>query len=205
MIKSIIILIFLLGLSWNSVQGQAAEQVQVERPDDIRLEQNFTQSELSVFELNAFKERGNQKLNDFVEHLNLLADIKLEQAIRESIVQSALQFFNNQESLIKTIVADKVTQSETIADYLNRLLKDKKNTTTFTVEQLPQNSSMQKDDNGDWFWDIQFQLLPTKATNGSAFFASVTIFLIKTEKKFGSQTKSIWQVFLGDITLNTNE
>lgn len=170
------------------------------RPTEIqKLENTFEQNEITEKQLNAFEVRGNQKLNDLAGYLDYVSDETINETFRKQAQQLVLELFKSPEVLFKYFEDGKVVNS-TIEKYLSQLLNQEESKTKLQFINITKISESEKADDGTYSWLVQFVAKETQDEQiNSAVKVTLNVELVKVAKKFGADTKWIWEVLLGNM------
>ena len=180
--------------------------------NEIASEKNFQQLQNTIsnvnqssFELKGYEGRAVQKIQEFADYIQIISNGEYDMTFREHALAMAKKMFYNEK--VKIGNSDKFISSfktMELNDYLNAFLK-----TGYTkiaveiqdqqyVENLSQNKSnaysgkLLFNQTSSYFKDNLVQ-------NSTSEKKEVDIVLQMTEKNFGKKTKSVWNVYLGDI------
>jgi len=177
--------------------GQSAER-QVQSTNQ-KLENEFEREEVSPAQLDAFEERGVQKLADLAEYLEYISDESVNETFRLQAKQLALDLFVTADVPYKYYEGEEIIET-TIDKYLKHLLQQKGVKTHFEFPGINTISEIEKTQDGTYFWLVQFVEKQEGDENTSArLVVTLKISLQKVIKQFGSETKFIWEVLLGEM------
>ena len=189
--KFVLFLFLIVSLPSFSL-GQSA------MPSFETLENNFVKETLNPIQLKAFHQRAKQKLQDFAGLIAIISDVQYDLSLRKASIPMTLRLFESDTNLIKYYdFGSKQVETRNIKTYLQSLLESKmKIQFDFTilldekVKELSQEHS----------WSIEYlQTQKVAMGNYPNLKAKINIVLRRKEKKFGKQSKYIWEVLLGDM------
>ncbi len=190
-----IVLLFFLSFTMNAI----CQSAEVRPTETQKLENAFQQEEVSNMQLEAFEERGAQKLKDLAGYLEYVSDEAMNETFRQQAVQLALELFVNPNVSFKYYENGKIVDS-TIEQYLRNLLEQKGTKAQYQFVNITKISEIEKEADGNFSWLVQFvakEKKDNKTTTG--VIVTMNVSLQKIIKKFGSDTKIIWEVLLGEM------
>ncbi len=190
-----IVLLFFLSFAMNAI----CQSAEVRPTETQKLENAFQQEEVSNMQLEAFEERGAQKLKDLAGYLEYVSDEAMNETFRQQAVQLALELFVNPKVSFKYYENGKIVDS-TIEQYLRNLLEQKGTKAQYQFVNITKISEIEKEADGNFSWLVQFvakEKKDNKTTTG--VIVTMNVSLQKIIKKFGSDTKIIWEVLLGEM------
>ena len=146
-------------------------------------------SELSNVQLNAFEQKGLQRLKDLEDYVNLLSNEEVETRFKDQAREQAIKLFIDNELIISAL--SDVTQS---------------GTTSYSFNEPRIISGLEQRDN-IYSGQMEFQLLEydqDQVKIGSAM-KTVDFFVVQNTKTFGDHEEVIWEVLLGQLNFSTLE
>jgi len=187
--------ILLLFSGWFlSLSGQSGQQININE----RVERDLSSEQMDMLQINDFQNHSIQKLIDFSNYLNLISDTSLDQVFRQHAMKLALHFFVAPDAIYKYHRDGKV-QSSSIKEFLSTLSE---NDTTYstTFSNIIHISPSQQNKDGSYEWVTQYlQKQQQDDIQRTNTLVTMKIRLKKIEKKFGDQTKHIWELFLDEV------
>jgi len=179
-----------------AIFSQSAEVAPTEAQ---KLENAFEQESVNLMQLDAFEIRGAQKLSDLADYLEYISDDKINEAFRLQAKQLALDLFVTSDVAFKYCEAGKVIDT-TIEKYLSYLLQQKEGKTQFEFLNIKKIGESVKNEDGNYTWLVQFVEKQNKDKVAlSRAVVTINVSLQKVAKKFGTDTKWIWEVLLGEV------
>jgi hypothetical protein len=191
----------------NKLFSQSVEQ----NENNFQLLQNsITNPKQSSFDLSGYEGRAMQKIDELAGYIEIISNKDYDPTFREHALTLAKKLFYDKEIQISN--SDKYLSNLNILaldDYLNAVLKT--SYTKIIVElsnrQYIENLSQDKSESysGKLLFDqTNYYYKNKEIQNKSTEKKEVEIILVKTDKSFGKKTKSVWNVFLGDIKVVEN-
>ncbi len=191
------IIIIILSLAFN---GTFAQSVDV-KPESTnqKLEREFSSNMVAPMQLAAFEDRGEQKLNNLANYLENISDQNLDTIFRQQAHKLALQLFVDEAVPFKYYHEGKIVES-TIESYLSFLLKANNETTNFQFLNISKLSEVTQNSDGSYSWLLQYVEEQSQADESTSnHIITIKVALKKIEKKFGNQSKWIWEVLLDEM------
>lgn len=161
----------------------------------------------STYELTGFEGRAVQKVEELAEYIEIISDKDYDSIFRKRAFSMAVKLFKDQD--IKISNSDKLLSSLSILglnNYLNAVMENgyAKIVVEISNREYVENLSQSKSDaySGKLLFDqTNYYYKNKNLQKKNTEKKEVDIILVKTEKKFGKKTKSVWNVYLGDIRL----
>lgn len=201
---SFLFVILFLFFTSNKVFSQVESS---EGQNFQQLSNTLTNKQQTRYDLTGFEGRAIQKVEELAEYIEIISDKEYDLKLREHAVTLALKLFKDDE--IKISNSDMLLSSLSILglnEYLNAVLKNGygKIVVEISDREYVENLSQSKSDaysgkllfNQTNYYYKNKELQKKKTEN-----KEVDIILVKTDKQFGKKTKSVWNVYLGDIRL----
>jgi hypothetical protein len=161
-------------------------------PESESLEAQFTSERISLDELAAFETRAQQKLQDFSDYVNLIADPTIDSLFREQATRQALSLFASTNTLV--VLHDK---KETVADLLYHLRRSGESP-SYIIQSIEILHHLQPTANQQYRGTLSFQQMLSQE-NAPAITRQADIRVKKVEKTFGEKKEWVWEVFLAGI------
>lgn len=152
----------------------------------------FSSETINKSRLQAFEQRAIQKVRDFNDYLVLIADDGYDIELRKFALNSALSLFSSPASSVFLVhVSSK--KKMTIEGFLTEQLNEKR---VFHIQNIKPRQAFVKLGNS-YQGQLAFEYREGKKAKQKA---AIEIVILKIEKQFGSETRWIWEVKLGNIT-----
>lgn len=193
-VKSLSILIVLLIPLFGI--GQSAG---IERPSAYdKLEQKFEVEEVSTQQLDAFEEKGMEKLNEFISYINLIADKDMDALFKEQAITMATDLFLSEEAVIKSYnPTTKKFESNPLKNYLQNLLSADHPLQVLSIEEIKTLDNAESD---SYKWRLNFNQSISQGTEKlPKLVITMNVVLKKKIKYFGEEKKEVWEVLLSDM------
>ncbi|MEM8523736.1 MAG: hypothetical protein AAGG68_03785 [Bacteroidota bacterium] len=190
-----LLVIFCLDLDAQQISKEKVEALEaVESP------QRRTSAELLSFDaLAAYEQHGIQKVKDFFDYQNIIANKEYDLVFRKHALQLALDLFDSKKVKISI---PKIQEKEIdIQTYLENFLKHTYSKVEFEVTDIKTVATSKIDRKNNYLNTIEYQV-DVKITEGdriSAFSTtySTDVILNRVVKQFGERKEEVWQVLLG--------
>lgn len=162
------------------------------------LEGQFNQKQLSTYQLLIFSKRGEQKIKDFADYLNLYLNPNYDESLKAESLKLLLALFEKPKSSVPNLLV--VKQTSISLEQLLETAKEAKLRFNVGIKNMETKSSFGKKNTG-YQGILSFELtqtLPTGRITTRQLQTNITIKQVK--RKFGEEELMVWKVFLGDIT-----
>lgn len=186
----IILPIFFFLLFGNFSNAQSSQGRNQKMLPMIELENRFEKNLLNENDLKVFEERAIQKVQDFLDYLQIIGNPEFDLALRkEAIKQVKALFFNESSEIQDFFSSDKIEINSFLNQVLNAEIK---------IQSLPTNIiSADFESNGNYYFST-FNIFH-KPADGQIKENKIEIVLLKKPKKFGSETKFVWEILLNKV------
>ncbi len=165
-----------------------------------QLENEFTSPRLSSKSIQAFELRGIQKIQDFTDYIALISDPNLNDNFRARSMQAALKLFVHDSIPINVMdLETNLSQSISIKVFLEHLKQNKTNKINWTFTDPTTPLTAQPINLESYHWKSMGQMTQEFGQQKSSNQVTFNIALQKIEKKFGTRSKIIWEVFIGEV------
>jgi hypothetical protein len=200
-IASFLLLLFLL-----TAEDCSDSTVEVTKEDRMsgmfqNIENEFIEDEPAPETIMAFEKRAVQKLKDLTDFLNIYANANLDKEFRVQAGQMIYESFYLEfdvQKLFKVL--------ELVEDTTAGILYHSKNGETFNTEinLITVSSNFQQQSVSGFKGELRFSqkvfsIFPEGTTLRGDFIRQIEILLQKTEKEFGNEIQTVWEVYLGEI------
>jgi hypothetical protein len=175
--------------------------LETDRPvsDEVVLENEMSNENLSAAQLQSFNKRATQKLVDFADVLTILENEEIGKRLKKEVAEAALDFFESEEVEIQwyDLEVRKIT-TENLRMFLEKIVSDPSGSEIKIVDISGGAPSECTPPICGWKLNCRIIQVPENE-KAVAFGATVSIVLVKKEKDFGGVKKEIWEVVLGKI------
>lgn len=179
----------------TAYRDNAAEEQPVEVAlSDEALDDQFTSEQLSEARLRAMETGARQKLQDFVDYLNIAGNPALDSTFRQEAVRQTERLFTNPQATIDLSLDPTTGGARSMSGWL-KILSRSRAQKTFAVEHLAISQPLTADGRLQYRGTLSFSLShgDTKASQ------QADILVKKVYKEFGREKEWVWEMFLGDI------
>jgi hypothetical protein len=153
---------------------------------------NLIKSTYSYSTIEAFQERSEKKVEDFYEYLGLLTQKNISEEAKNEIEESIYLLFDGKNPILINFLSE---NSEPI--HLKELLSTLKNSEEIKFKVIQQSSTAVTGE----YW-LNFYTLQLQKNSGTKIFQLQQIIAFSPQqKKFGEQTKEVWELVLGEVNL----
>ena len=184
------VLLLLLFATGGILMGQSAMPDPFSKPEyDLR------KTTLKKRDLVAYQKRANEKVEEFFQYMEIMADNDHNDAVRDRAQQIAEKQF---DPSAKILSGNKV---ESVKEYVARY---RQSTQYKSLDVLEVTQPLSPNNSGNFKGKVRVEYslmdskkeLPNPETGSEEF----TIFLMRQEKSFGSSRQVVWELYLGGIT-----
>ncbi len=147
-------------------------------------------SSFSPLEIEAYQESADKKIEDFYSYLNLLSDKSISQKTKVEIRENIFLLFEDQQ----TEVIDLVSDEHKKISLLDFLAKTKDQNIKFRIIQTESIPVVIVD-----YWISEYSVEITLNGEKSVKEISQKVYFSPVYKKFGKNSKEVWEMKLGEI------
>lgn len=148
-------------------------------------------SSFSPVEIEAYQESADKKIEDFYSYLNLLSDEKISEKTKNEIRENIFLLFKNNRIEVIGFSSEK-NKKLSLTDFLknveNQKMKFKLKDKTESIPEIFDN-----------YWISEYSLEIESSQEKSVRKITQKIYFNPKNKKFGSNTKEVWEIKLGEI------
>jgi hypothetical protein len=164
----------------------------------------FENDSLSAASLKAFEMRAKQKLHDVADYIQMLSDHALDKSFRMQAKQMMLDVFWDASSMISLDTSSvlKPTKFE-ISNFVDDMLASRFPKLKVEISKVKTLYGLKRKDKDTYegqltYWQTVYRIDPTKKVKLNEHKMNANILLTRIRKTFGTSTKEIWIVFVGD-------
>ena len=163
----------------------------------------FTSDSLSLEQLEAFEQRGMQKLQDYANYYNLISDKNIDKVFRKQAREQAVKLFLNPDKKVEErINANSTFKFMKIKKLLNKIDHNKLRLEV-NISEYEATSRLEKVDVNLFIGAISFKQITTGYDKDSLVYSNIAqkraeILLRKTNEE---DLNGVWKIHLGDIEL----
>lgn len=152
---------------------------------------NAISANFSIAEMEAYQESADNKIEDFYSYLNLLSDKSISKKTKTEIKESILLLFQNNQTTVLNFTSE-THQPLSLFAFLNMVENQEIH---FKVLHL---SSKKPDTYSDfWISEYALEIIQNKTKTTKSVLQKV--YFSPKNKKFGSISKRVWEIKLGEI------
>lgn len=164
---------------------------------------------LSPQELSAYEQRAMGKVKDFTNYLELITNKKYDKAVRLHSLQPATSLFSSPQKFMEVAsTSNKLIRKYPIQSYLRKILNTSYQQIRISHENMRWLEPLHRMNNGSYEGTIvceqRFIGVYTDGREYSDFTTKAyEVVLKKKSKDFGSRTLNVWQLYLGDVKIES--
>lgn len=182
--------LLLCGLIPSSIWAQSAHEPHFSSPSS-----EFYAKTLSFAQLNTFQKRAVQKIQDFGSGLHILSQSQFALPVRKNTQAAVLSQFDNEKTTIKSFSLFAAPPQLSITQFLQRLMDSPISNAKIEVSDIQLIAPFSKQTKNTYIATFRFIL----KSNQTPALIETRIILKQVQKNFGTQTREVWEVFLGDM------
>ena len=152
---------------------------------------------LVTHDLIQYQKRAIQKVEEFYQYLEAMADVQHKAAVRDKAVQMAEHQFGSSAEVIK------VGSKQNIHDYLTDCRSKNRYK---AATQIKMKDGLFLSISGEYHGKVivSYVLKNSKKPKmtSKTYTEEITVTLVKKVKNFGTIKRTIWEVYLGSIQVN---
>ncbi len=198
-IAKIIFLIITLGLTPRFSYCQSFESHSATM-ESARLD--LTGDTLTAINVDAFEQRGIQKIKDFNSYIQIITDHSYDQSLRDHASTLALQLFVSRQANINSRILFKNKNVYTIDKWLEKLKQEQTEALKITITNIEIKQKLTLHEDGMYHGSIAYGVTYSKSINSKTIEKAdvlVDIQLKRVEEKIGNNSIKAWKVFLYSI------
>jgi hypothetical protein len=202
----LVLVLFLTGCSARMNEPYDSEKfAAMEVADSIVAteEEAFSlgQDSLNTENIEAFKHRAAQKVQDFADYLELLSDTTVNMAFKDQAEDMAIKLFSSEECKIDIAInSNKDKLPENIREFIQSVRQNAYGIFRVELGKILTSKEIEKTTDSTYKGFFVFSANIIKETAYATRWM-VNFEIKKVSKDFGGETKEIWEVYLGDIEL----
>lgn len=207
--KYINLILFLLG-GCSFLMGQSARsepQSSYQGSYSYEVQRDFESTRLGTKNLEAFEHRAKQKIKDFVDYVNLIANQDYDLELRKHAAEMTKDLFANQQVMVKTHwLSGNRLKGYKLKDFIRTVETLEATELSITLTDIKLTKALnpiEKEYRGSFLAQQTLSLKNKGKTQKVSSYKDVEIEIVlkQVSKKFGDQEQKIWELFLGNITV----
>lgn len=165
---------------------------------------DLTSDTLKEINMDAFEQRGIQKIKDFNNYIQIITDQSYDQSLRDHASTLALQLFINNQASINNKILVKNKNANTIDKWLEMLKQEQFESLKITINSIEIKQKLIYYEEGVYRGSILYHVTYSKSTKGAPEKIEQAIVLAEinlkqVEEKIGDNSIKAWKVFLSAI------
>lgn len=172
--------------------------------NENQMEETFEADTLSNEQLNVFQQRAQQKLDDFINYIEIISNKTYDSELRLLARNQIVELFAD-SSILVHVAAGKVEKNpQPVSAFLNEIYLSEYDSIKIKTDSVVVAQPIKADEATTYIGYVTAKVNIKGYKNGQVYFNSVAIqkaktIIRKTEKRFGEETKTIWTVGLGEL------
>jgi len=166
---------------------------------------NLQNDSLTFKNIKAFEQRAIQKLQDLKDYFEILSDSTIEKAFKKQALDMVRGLFASGDNTITFKLRENQEITALKVDtFFTSLQNDNYGVLTLQIYNVSVTNTIKKLDDAEYKGAIRFRLFVFEKQGKTKALLNKTnmqcdIIAKKVKKKFGNETKQVWEVFLGNI------
>lgn len=161
----------------NSTDSKASKTVAIER-------------QFSKPVVLAYQNQAINTIKDFYNYINLYKETEHSSALETEIDKSIEALFLNSKITLKNIF-NETDESLSLDEFLTQC---KEQHVSIFVNDFEENNTI-----SDTFFTFQYKINTTINNKTTTYTINQKVYFFPSEKQFGTQTKNVWQLKLGEF------
>jgi hypothetical protein len=192
--------------SGHKMAMEASQQDSIGLKDSIAAVKTyeFEKDSLSASSLKAFELRAIQKLYDVADYIQILSDRSIDKSFRIQAKQMMFDVFSDASNTISfSSNPEESLEKISISDFLDKMLASQFPKLKMEINQVKTVQGLQRKDKDTYegqltFHQVTYRIDPTRKVKLNEHQMKANISLARITKTFGTTTKEVWIVFLGN-------
>jgi hypothetical protein len=161
---------------------------------------NLENDSLSVKYIKAFEQRAIQKLQDLKDYFEILSDSKIDSTFKNQAKVMASELFASEYNTITFSLDENQENPSLKVDTFFTTIQNKTyGKLSLEIHNISVINKIRKLNDSEYEGAIKFSLFVLTKQKTLKMDLQSEIIVKKVEKKFGAESKQVWEVFLGDI------
>jgi hypothetical protein len=198
--------------SGHKMAMEASQQDSIGLKDSIAVKTyEFEKDSLSASSLKAFELRAIQKLYDVADYIQILSDRSIDKSFRIQAKQMMFDVFSDASNTISfSDNPEGSLERISISDFLDKMLASQFPKLKMEINQVKTVQGLQRKDKDTYngqltFHQATYRIDPTRKVKLNEHQMKANISLARITKTFGTTTKEVWIVFLGNTEVVDEE
>jgi hypothetical protein len=175
----------------------------IAKPQNLNF--NMSDSVLAEDNFKAFEQRAVQKLEDLADYLKILSDTTVDIAFKEQARDMALKLFISPDNKMNIRIDNNENSVQTAGTLFKSIETGSYGLYSFDIINASVNQKLEPSGDFEYKGSIFFKLLIFKPKAGTSsiqnpYNMQCEIKVKKVQKEFGSESKLVWEVYLGNIS-----
>lgn len=169
------------------------------------LKEEFGANFLSDSHLRAFEQRAKEKILDFADYTSIYSNKEYDESFRKQARRMMLNLFVDNNVKISALFTDSLrVNNYTLPNFLDEIYTAEYNALGLSIGKIEIVEPLQLQENTTYEGSVKFslQLYGITLSDTVLINSGVGYFEIianRVDKKFGTDSLQVWEVFLGDL------
>lgn len=176
----------------------------VSTTDNKDLEDVFETDSLTTEQLQVFQQRAQQKLQDFINYVEIISNKSYNAELRDVAKQQIKNLFTDSTVLINIPITKTQKIPCTVTEFLNEVKVSDYDSIKVKTDSVVLSQPAKSKEGMKYIGTITGKVSIDGFKNGETIFNSSSIQkaetnISKTKKQFGKESKMVWTVTLGEL------
>lgn len=172
--------------------------------NENQMEEAFETDTLSNEQLNVFQQRAQQKLEDFINYIEIISNKTYDSELRLVARNQIVELFADSSILVNVADGKLEKNPKPVSLFLNEIYQSEYDSIRIKTDSVVVHQPIKTDEVVTYIGYITAKVNIKGYKNGQVSFNSVAIqkaktIIRKTKKRFGEETRTIWTVGLGEL------
>jgi len=194
--------LFLISCAEAVDENEEMDYIENERITSLKGMTSLEEDSLSINNIKAFEQRAIQKLEDLKDYFEIMSDFTIDKEFKNQAIVMARKLFAEDENTITfPLYKDQENIAQKTGTFFTLLQNDTYGILSIDIFDISVIKNIKQLNDEEYRGVIKFRLLiKTKQDNlNNNIPMQCEIIAKKVQKKFGIETKQVWEVFLGNI------
>jgi hypothetical protein len=194
-----------LLVSCNNASREEMElgDVEAKALKEEMLEEAFESDSLSREQLHAFQQRGQQKLDDFIDYTGIISNKTFNKEMRLAAQQQMMKLFIDTIVNIEAGISEAQEKRRPLFEFAEEVYNSKYDSVKIKVLYVKVKEPEQKE-KGLYQGSVTADVSIKRFLGGKDVFSTMATFKAETviqqvQKQFGADSSRVWTVMLGEI------
>lgn len=172
--------------------------------DNQALEDTFEIDTLNTVQLNVFQQRARQKLQDFINYMEIISNKSYDLELRLIASKQIEDLFAVSTVFVSISIAKEPKNKKTVSQFLNEIYLSDYDSIKVKTDSVVISKPEKSTESIKYIGEVTAKVNIDGYKNGEVIFNSIAIqkaetIITKTQKQFGDETKMVWTASIGEL------